>query len=237
VSVQSGWASCPDAEAARSRKRPNQVPPIDEGRRRRRMIDDEMSKPSQPRANHFLARRGRSETLDVPRGRRYGITFRNWTMDIQPNAGAGWRNITGISPSFLNGRAGFLGASRVNSTPTFARYHGRHVQIRGLGHTIDKERYATEARPARGPPRRNTSCWRAKKVPVIVIISGVGQRRQGRTLACSSRWMGCAPHPDPRPSRRASADGLQAPAFYRFWRHLPQERPGSSSRPGTPAGH
>ncbi|MEP7127161.1 MAG: polyphosphate:AMP phosphotransferase [Byssovorax sp.] len=90
-----------------------------------------------------------------------------------------------------------------------------------LGHTIDKERYATEE-PALREALLDAQyeLLESKKFPVIIIISGVDGAGKGETVNVLNEWMD-ARHIQTHALAAPSADDTERPAFYRFWRHLP----------------
>jgi AMP-polyphosphate phosphotransferase len=90
-----------------------------------------------------------------------------------------------------------------------------------LGHTVDKERYATQE-PALREALLDAQydLLESKKFPVIIIIAGVDGAGKGETVNVLNEWMD-ARHIQTHALAAPSADDTERPAFYRFWRHLP----------------
>jgi polyphosphate:AMP phosphotransferase len=90
-----------------------------------------------------------------------------------------------------------------------------------LGHTVDKERYASEV-PALREALLNAQydLLASRKFSVVIVVAGVDGGGKGETVSTLDEWM------DPRHIQAhamdaPSADDTERPTFYRFWRALP----------------
>src|SRR4051794_39904913 len=90
-----------------------------------------------------------------------------------------------------------------------------------LGHTIDKERFATEE-PALREALLDAQydLLESKKFPVIIIIAGVDGAGKGETVNLLNEWMD-ARHIQTHALGEPTPEEEDRPAMWRFWRRLP----------------